>query len=342
MKTRSERSETSRTFKIYKDVAAIMVIAVVLSSLSSCVISPQPEPPSVNTERITAELLNEQSVRFVGAPGAVSIGNVDLSIINVDSALSSAIARVNNDGSFDADVLGVAGDQFRFQALSPNLNSDPVHVVVPDSDGPVSSANIERTECIRVEPGDENDFGTVRFGDTAAATVTITNSCEEAITIDWMYLAITEEFQNFCSDIEEMCIEGVTTQTATCELEFETCQESCSEEYDQCILDGGTEELCTEELLDCYFECIEDEFDCVEVACDLAYEECIDEGLEEHHGFDLTFSTETPFEIDNGDQRSAIVTFSPINEGLSQELLIIEFGNPAEQRSVLLFGQGDD
>ncbi len=322
----------------------VLVGLVVLSAIVvfGCVVSPQPEPPAVDADRITVALTSEDpenpdpdTVSFTGGEGAASPGGATLSLINVDDTRAWTSVTVRADGSFEASLLGEPGQEFRLQVQSGSRRSAPVHIATPDEDGPVDPVDSPLGGCFSIEPSGQIDFGRVELGDVAAAEVTVSNDCDEEVEVESIWLVLGYEDELMCDDEFDICLDGDTPITSECEEDLGACELDCAMEYEDCIDSGEPFDECQEMMMECYFICADDITECVFAICDEQVEVCY-EGLDElYNGFELVLADE-PLVVPVGSSRSLIVTFTPNDEGLAEDLLIFDIEAPEEERRVLL------
>ena len=153
---------------------------------SGCVVSPQPEPPA-----IIASLLSiaerSGSVTLKGSAGAVQPGGSDLRTIDLDTSDPAAAITVADDGSFSLVLAGTGTDEFRLQAFSRGLQSDPIDVMRSSgltSDGTAVLVSTPLESCFLLAPALE--VGPIAA--SSSATVQMTNHCTDDITVSGLSL----------------------------------------------------------------------------------------------------------------------------------------------------------
>jgi len=153
---------------------------------SGCVVSPQPEPPSIIASLLSIEG-RSGSVTLKGSAGAVQPGGSDLSTIDLDTSDPAAAITVANDGSFSLVLAGTGTDEFRLQAFSGGLRSDPLDItrnVGLAGDGTAVLVTTPLDSCFLLAPA-------LEVGPIAAlssATVQMTNHCTDDVTVSGLSL----------------------------------------------------------------------------------------------------------------------------------------------------------
>lgn len=338
-----EGGAAMKTGLIHFTLATLLVFAcLILVAVLGCVVSPQPEPPAVDGERITIALTSEDpespdpdTVNFTGGEGAASPAGATLSLINVDDARFWSEVTIGADGSFAASLSGEPGQEFRLQVDTGSRRSEPLRLVTPDEDGPAESVENPLEGCLVIQPGDQLDFGDIELGDVAANQVVVRNDCDEEVEIESIWLVLGYEDELLCDEELDECLEGETSTTRECEEEFDFCEEECITEYDDCIDSGEPLDECQDSLFECYFECSDAVTSCVFDLCDEQIEVCY-EGLDSlHNGYELIVADE-PLVVDVGTSRSFVVTFTPNDTGTAEDLLVLDIEAPEEERRVIL------
>jgi hypothetical protein len=318
---------------------------VALASTAACIVSPQPEPPSVDVTRVTAELLVDDAVRFVGASGAVSAGGATLSIASLESAAARTLAAVADDGRFEAVLAGRPGQTFRLQPVDGDRRGAAVDVVVPDRGGPVIPAAPPEGECLTVEPAAALDFGGVPIGDVAATTVILANACEGvgSVLVEAVYLVRRREAEDACALDVESCFAGRTPESEACHADHEACTAACDGESIDCLDAGTPPPECIGRAVECAGACGDRRTLCTLDACGQVRERCLADRFRFGGGFDLNLPLDVPLEIREGQRRSVVVTFTPFEEARAGDLLVLEVAVPRpERRVVVLAGEGLD
>jgi hypothetical protein len=156
--------------------------------LSGCVVSPQPEPPSIIATLLTIEgepgtiAGDVGSVTLKGAAGAIQPGGSELSTVDLDTTDPAASITVANDGSFSLVLSGTTTDQFRLQAFSTGLRSKPVDVTRASAltgDGAAVLVAAPLESCFLFDP----PFEVGPIAASAPATVEMTNHCTDDVTV---------------------------------------------------------------------------------------------------------------------------------------------------------------
>lgn len=78
--------------------------------LASCVATPLPDPPSVDSAQMTLVAQDPMSVTLAGQAGAVDPGGITLRVSNPAAAVGVVEVAVDAQGAFSANVPGVVGD----------------------------------------------------------------------------------------------------------------------------------------------------------------------------------------------------------------------------------------
>jgi hypothetical protein len=100
---------------------AALVACLALGSLSSCIATPIPDPPSLDVSRMSLQASRDGSVRLSGEAGAARVGGRALRVSNVrEPAIPSrATVLVAEDGSFVARLLGGPADVLYLETIGP-------------------------------------------------------------------------------------------------------------------------------------------------------------------------------------------------------------------------------
>ena len=156
---------------------------------AGCVVSPQPEPPS-----IVAPLLSLASrssvVALQGGVGAVTPGGATLEMLDLDTSATATSVTVAEDGSFSLALSGAPADEYRFQAFSGPFRSDPLDIKSADDTAIDTNGALLIMQptlgCLRLAPAREIGFITsspVGITKSATVTVTLTNGCASDVTV---------------------------------------------------------------------------------------------------------------------------------------------------------------
>lgn len=162
---------------------------------SGCVVSPQPEPPSIIANLLTIDAESGMisgapgSVTLKGAAGAVQPGGSELSTVDLDTQDPAATITVADDGSFSVVLAGTSADQFRLQAFSSGLRSDPLDVtkasgLLGDKTAVLVTTPLE--SCFLLSPALE--VGPIAA--SSSATVKMTNQCTDDVTVSGLSLRL--------------------------------------------------------------------------------------------------------------------------------------------------------
>jgi hypothetical protein len=106
---------------------ALCVVGLLGLLVAGCVVSPQPEPPSIVASLLSIET-SGGGVMLRGAAGAVTPGGSALDTLDLDGKAPAGSVTVAADGSFAIALAGVVTDAFRLQAFAGGLRSDPVDI----------------------------------------------------------------------------------------------------------------------------------------------------------------------------------------------------------------------
>jgi hypothetical protein len=97
--------------------------ALGLCFAGSCVATPLPQPPDVelDIEKLTVEGTEGSPVVFVGAPGALSLGDIEIRVTpgptDSDPILEVGTAPVAADGSFEVVTISPLENTYFFEAV---------------------------------------------------------------------------------------------------------------------------------------------------------------------------------------------------------------------------------
>ena len=294
------------------------IASVTLSILAAtCVVSPQPEPPSIDAERITVALTSldpedpdPDTVTLTGAEGAASPAGSVLSLIDIDDVRAWTEIIIQTDGSFQVTFRGRPGHELRLQIATDSARSAPLHMVVPDEDGPVVPVSNPLGACLFIAPSSDVDVGDVALGDVGMQTVTVRNECDAAVEIGALRLALGSEDEARCEDAFDVCVDGGSPTTDECDAAGDLCEETCSVAFATCEDMERPEEECHDELFECSVECAAETTGCMFDVCDEEAEACEQSFDEPHSGFGVA-TVETPFTVTRGATRVFFVTFAP-------------------------------
>jgi hypothetical protein len=154
------------------------LFAVITLGLGGCIVSPQPNPPSLDPQAVTvfvdpAGLMDSVMVR--GGPGSVLPPEGAIVALNLDTAEPPTAEPVNEDGSFVAIVRVTGDDELRVQVRNGSARSAPFDFRFR-TDGTIIPSERPLRDCLRVAPASELDLGT-----RSTASVAIDNGCSHPI-----------------------------------------------------------------------------------------------------------------------------------------------------------------
>lgn len=101
----------------------LLGLALGLWFAGSCVATPLPQPPEVelDIEKLTVEGGDGSPVVFVGAPGALSVGDIEVRVTpgptDSDPVLEIGTAPVAADGSFEVVTISPLDNTYFFEAI---------------------------------------------------------------------------------------------------------------------------------------------------------------------------------------------------------------------------------
>jgi hypothetical protein len=151
------------------------------------VVSPQPEPPSIIADLLSAVADAEGGITLLGAAGAVTPGGSTLITLDLDSKAPATSINVAGDGSFSLPLLGGLMDAYRLQAFSSGLRSDPLDITGQANltgDPAVAPTTRPLASCFFLEP--ELEIGPLAA--STSATVLMINTCASAVTVSGITL----------------------------------------------------------------------------------------------------------------------------------------------------------
>lgn len=325
---------------------------MVLFSLASsgCVVSPVPEPPTIDDDRVWIELIstnpdNPSDVADMaiihGDAGAVTPGGALLRVVNLDSTETVRELNVDDDGGFSVALGGQPGHMFRLRAFAHELWSRTVDVVAPEETGPALPAPDPLRECFRLSSPTQIDLGRVSLGDIAVEVISIENECDDEAFIESIRLRIGEDQPPVCEEQYNLCQMGESedeTGRSECSESFSVCQDECNTGYQTCIESMPIED-CERDYESCQNEqCYPELISC----CDQIYEECQEIPYEQPQGFTALYGS-LPMTVPSGSSRTIVVTFTPLQLGTAEDALIIDVISPeSERRTITLTGRGID
>lgn len=169
---------------------ALLAVAA-LGVLASCVVSPQPLPPSIDVSKLTIDPTSG-TIRIHGNARAVT-GGATLSALPATGTGAAAQAAVAADGTFDAVVAPDPANVYRLEASLNGLLSEPVDISVPNGfngfkAGPAAPVTPPYASCLRVQPSPVAVAGDVHVGATAPIAIELENGCTQDLAVDDAHL----------------------------------------------------------------------------------------------------------------------------------------------------------
>lgn len=156
---------------------------------AGCVVSPQPEPPSIIADLLSVEAGPDGGITLLGAPGAVTPGGSTLSTLDLEDKAPATSITVAGDGSFSQLLGGTLMDVYRLQAFSSGLRSDPLDIAGHTSltGAPtIGPASRPLSGCFFLAP--ELEIGPL--APSTSATVVMTNTCTSDVTVGSITLRV--------------------------------------------------------------------------------------------------------------------------------------------------------
>lgn len=146
---------------------------IFLLTMAWCAGTETGNPPAINPDAIYVQK-SDPGVRMTGEQGAVTPGNSELRIVNLDTVSEPVDLRVNKDGSFQVDLAGEFDHVYRLRARMKDVQSKPVNI---------SGETVETNDCIRAEPIDTLTFSNTDPGEETEASLVLTNRCDEDVAL---------------------------------------------------------------------------------------------------------------------------------------------------------------
>jgi hypothetical protein len=155
--------------------ATLLTVIAMMIQPSGCTVTEtgNPEDVTIDTKSIYIQKA-DTGIRMVGEEGAVTPGESELRIIDLDTVSEPVDLTVNKNGSFSVDLEGAYDHVYRLRAIHGSNRSDPVNV---------SGVAIEEVACIRAEPSLVLQFPDTAVGKSVKSDVAFTNTCEKSVTL---------------------------------------------------------------------------------------------------------------------------------------------------------------
>ena len=167
-----------------------LLAVAAFASLASCVVSPQPLPPSIDVSKLTVDPTSG-TIRIHGNAKAVT-GGATLSALAATGTAAATQAHVAADGTFDAVVTPDPANIYRLEASLNGLFSEPVDISVPNVNGFAAGLAEKAAEpyasCLHVQPSPVAVAGDVHLGATTSIAVDLQNGCAQDLAIDDAHL----------------------------------------------------------------------------------------------------------------------------------------------------------
>ncbi|NUP12680.1 MAG: hypothetical protein HOW73_42110 [Polyangiaceae bacterium] len=183
--------------------------------LAGCGVNPLPVPPELGGEISGSTCLPcDGTIRVAGEPGSAK--NADaVWLVNLDRQSEPLLVPVANDGSFEALMDALPGDEIRLQARRDELRSVPLDLVAT-VDAVLEPAARPLADCFVVEPELELDDATV--GATSFATLTLSHDCDTSLTIDSIALRAPAPAFEIAAPVAPFVLAPGETTTVTIQL----------------------------------------------------------------------------------------------------------------------------
>lgn len=147
--------------------------------------TPMPQPPTVfELDRVgQPELLpafEGNNEEIVGGPGAVP-ARATVRIINLDQPMAAAAVDALDNGSFRIAVFVTSGQELRFEWVDGQRRSAPADAFFIKADPMQPGFELQpspRFDCLTLSPPHA-----LEFSEAGSATLTITNDCDDAVTL---------------------------------------------------------------------------------------------------------------------------------------------------------------
>lgn len=146
--------------------------------------TPMPQPPAFDLERVgqpeTIPAYEGDNVQIVGGPGTVP-ARATVRVINLDQPMQAAAADAGDNGAFSVSVFVTSGQELRFEWVQGTRRSAPADAFFIKADPAQPAFELQpspRFDCLELSPP-----YALEFSEAGSATLTITNSCDDALTL---------------------------------------------------------------------------------------------------------------------------------------------------------------
>lgn len=151
--------------------------------LGGCIATPQPDPPSLSPDGLSAPASDRAGDRsVVGEAGSVRAGpGASVAVAVLDGALPIAVGPVEDDGSFVIPgVRAGEGHELRLWVRDGDARSAPLDLIVNGID----LVPAERAlTCLTSMPEHTLELEAAP-GETATGSITLTSACAEEVSIE--------------------------------------------------------------------------------------------------------------------------------------------------------------
>lgn len=169
---------------------SLLRAAVLVASLSACLATPIPDPPSLDAARMSLTQASATEVRLTGSAGAVRPGGRALRISNPSAAMGAASVAVYtaSDGSFGATLAGATTDTLYLEGVTDMADTFELAVRLeggavvstsagPDRDGDGSPDDIDCAPDDRAQSGQRCGMACSADLDCAAGQMCVAGLC---------------------------------------------------------------------------------------------------------------------------------------------------------------------
>lgn len=152
-------------------------VLIATTLLTACIGSPQPDPPSLDAERVFDVGTRGGEIEIQGREGAVSPPGAEIRITNLDTDRPPVTATAEPDGSFLTSIFVDGNDELRFQVRHDSQRSQPQDLLV----GEARSGDAPRplAHCLRTEPELEMSLGAA----ADRASLDVINDCDATVVV---------------------------------------------------------------------------------------------------------------------------------------------------------------